>query len=274
MADTKKNNKALIHGFQMDKSVIYLGDTFINTNCVSMIRVEGVRSNYSWILAVVSIIYSVIMHRALRSWTWFIILVSVVWILLAKIYNMIRGENLSIRLNSGDTLYFHSNDKDFLEAAVYVMKQCINENGSCYVNFDGCVVNEGIVYGNIKNEKEIQKMGQKIKIGGRSQVGPIINVEEGDMNGPIINKPTQTLSTDNFDYQKLYDLFNEAEKKATNDFDKGYAHDAKNLIINDKKGLKEYLISHKDAYMTGIFTSIAGGALGNMIKELLSMWRV
>lgn len=268
MAGSKKSDKLLIHGFQVDKSVVYLGDSLINTNCISMIRAEDVQANNSWILAIILAVVAFFNERYLNGWKWFIVLIAIVWIALVAIYNIIRGENLSIRLNSGDTLYFHSNDEVFLEAVVYVMKQCINENGSCYVNFDGCVVNKGIVYGGIKNEKEIQKMEQKIEAGVVNQTNGGGTITTGDVTVNQIKK------ADNFDYQKLYDLFNQAEQEADNDFDKGYAHDAKDLIINDKKGLKEYLISHKDAYMTGIFTSIAGGALGDMIKELLSMWRV
>lgn len=142
MASIKKNSKVTATGFQVDRNVIYYGDTIINTNCISMISIAPIPSNKTWILALILAYTGV---RGIREAPGVLsLIVAIIWIIVVVIYNLKRGKNLAVNLNSGNTLYFHSGSDEFLMQVISLMDECMKTNsGNYYVNLDSCVINKG-----------------------------------------------------------------------------------------------------------------------------------
>ena len=137
-----KDTKVESTGFQVDKNVIYYGNTAINTNNISLISVSPIPANNSWFGAV---ILGLVGIAAIKYGGWILLIAAVVWGAIVFNYNKNRGEFLTISLNSGNTLYFHCRDKTFLDKVVLLMVDCIKTGTESYtVNFDRCVVNKGI----------------------------------------------------------------------------------------------------------------------------------
>lgn len=143
MSITNKNTKVTVPGFQVDKNVIYYGNTAINTNNISMISISPIPSNKSWIIAAIIALIGLI---GFRDGGWFPFIIAAIWIIAVVIYNRGRGEDLAISLNSGNTLYFHCRERDFLVRVVTLVTECIKTGSESYfINFDRCAINKGIV---------------------------------------------------------------------------------------------------------------------------------
>lgn len=140
MAIIKKETKVSVPGFQVDQNVIYYGNSAINTNNISMISISPIPANNSWIIAVIVAVGGLF---SIKNGGWLAILVAAIWIAAVVIYNKGRGEDLAICLNSGNTLYFHCRDKEFLGRVVTLITECIKTGvGNYFVNFDKCVINK------------------------------------------------------------------------------------------------------------------------------------
>lgn len=138
----KKDTRVDSTGFQVDKNVIYYGNTAINTNNISLISVSPIPMNNSWIGAMV---LGLIGISIIKYGGWVLLIAAVVWAAIVVNYNKNRREFLAISLNSGNTLYFHCRDKAFLGRVILLMVDCIKTGTENYtVNFDRCVVNKGI----------------------------------------------------------------------------------------------------------------------------------
>lgn len=126
--------------------MIYYGNTAINTNNISLISVSPIQVNNSWKWVIVLGLVGI---AAIKYGGWIFLIDAVVWGALVFNYNKNRGEFLTIRLNSGNTLCFHWQDKTFLDKVVLLMVDCIKTGTKSYaVNFYRCVVNKGLA-GNI-----------------------------------------------------------------------------------------------------------------------------
>ncbi|MCM1525025.1 MAG: hypothetical protein NC120_11260 [Ruminococcus sp.] len=137
-----KDTKVSVPGFTVDDNVIYYGNTAINTNNVSMISISPIPSNKSWIYALFIALGGIFVGEA----RWLAFLVAAVWIIAVVIYNKGRGEDLAISLNSGNTIYFHCREREFLERVVTLITGCIKTGAGHYsVSFDKCVINKGTV---------------------------------------------------------------------------------------------------------------------------------
>lgn len=140
MAILKKDTKVSAPGFQVDQNVIYYGNSAINTNNISMISISPVPANNSWVVAAIVALGGLL---SIKNGGWLAILVAAIWIIAVVIYNNGRGDDLAISLNSGNTLYFHCRNKDFLGRVVTLITECIKTGvGNYYVNFDKCVINK------------------------------------------------------------------------------------------------------------------------------------
>lgn len=137
-----KDTKVSVAGFQVDKNVIYYGNSAINTNNISMISISPIPANYSWILAVIMALGGLL---SIKNGGWLAILVAAIWIIAVVFHNINRGENLAISLNSGNTLYFHCRSREFLGEVVTLITECIKSGtGSYTINFDRCAINKGV----------------------------------------------------------------------------------------------------------------------------------
>lgn len=76
-------------------------------------------------------------------------MVAVIWTIAVISYNKGRGEDLAISLNSGNTIYFHCQNKAFLKDVVMLLVECIKSGSQSYsISFDRCAINKGTA-GNI-----------------------------------------------------------------------------------------------------------------------------
>lgn len=141
MANSNKDTKVSIPGFTVDHNVIYYGNTAINTNNISMISISPVPANKSWIYAAFIALGGIF---SIKNGGWLAILVAAIWIIAVVIHNKGRGEDLAISLNSGNTIYYHCRERDFLERVVTLITECIKTGAGNYsVSFDKCVINKG-----------------------------------------------------------------------------------------------------------------------------------
>lgn len=261
----KRKDKEHFYGFQIDEGVIYYYGTAINTHCISMIYSTSVNKNFSWILAVILLIFSIIAYPAIHDW--YAIIISIIWIMLVVIYNMIRGKNLVVKLNSGDTLFFHSCDREFLDEIVVIMTECINTgNGHYFVDFKECVIN----HGTINSQKELIKKEVKEIMNVTGNNNDVYKVEKNE--GPvIIDSFNSNDEQDNFDYSKLSALLTRVILDSNDKTERYYAQDAKDFIEkDDKAGLKNFIKKNWSTFVSGTFSSIAGGALTKLFESLIS----
>ncbi len=145
MSAGKKNQKVNVPTLLVDKDVISYGNSFICTRNVSLIAISEIPANRSWIVALILGLfglYSQITSESGMS----IVIISILWIVGVAIYNMNRGDNLAISLNSGSTLYFHCKDRVFLKRVLERMIESIKENNrSTYtISFDRCTIHDGV----------------------------------------------------------------------------------------------------------------------------------
>lgn len=137
-----KDTKVSVAGFQVDKNVIYYGNSAINTNNISMIFISPIPANNSWILAAIIAFLGLL---SIEDGGWLALLIAAIWIIAVVYHNKNRGENLAISLNSGNTLYFHCTSKEFLGRVVTLITECIKSGtGSYTINFERCAINRGV----------------------------------------------------------------------------------------------------------------------------------
>ena len=140
-ANSNKDTKVYASGFQVDGNVIYYYNSVINTNNISMISISPTPANNSWIAAIVVAVIGLLIGRAIGIT---ILIGAIIWIIAVVIHNNNRGEYLTISLNSGNTLYFHCREREFLNQVINLMVECIKSGlGSYSVSFDKCVINTG-----------------------------------------------------------------------------------------------------------------------------------
>ncbi|MCH5193362.1 MAG: hypothetical protein J1F11_05320 [Oscillospiraceae bacterium] len=136
-----KNTKVNVSGFQVDENVIYYGNSAINTNNISLITISPIPANSSWVAAVVVALMGLLIRRE-SSIGWLLLIGAIVWIIAVVIHNKNRGEFLAISLNSGNTLYFHCKEREFLYRVISLMVECIKSGSGHYsISFDKCVIN-------------------------------------------------------------------------------------------------------------------------------------
>ena len=72
----KKDTRVDSTGFQVDKNVIYYGNTAINTNNISLISVSPIPENNSWKQAIVLGLVGI---AAIKYGGWILQIAAVVW---------------------------------------------------------------------------------------------------------------------------------------------------------------------------------------------------
>lgn len=136
-----KDTKVSVSGFQVDKNVIYYGNTAINTNNISLISVSPIPASKLWIWGVLIVVGGLF---SIENGGLLGVIVGIIWIIAVVIHNNNRGEYLTISLNSGNTLYFHCTDSKFMTKVVNLMVKCINTGtGEYSIRFDKCAIVPG-----------------------------------------------------------------------------------------------------------------------------------
>ncbi len=144
MAAGKKNQKINVPTLLVDKDVISYGNSFICTKNISLITISAIPSNKTWIIAIIVGLLGFYMQNEMESGM-FLIIASIIWIIGVVVYNVNRGDNLAVSLNSGTTLYFHCKNRIFLKAVLQKLIASIKENNcSTYtISFDRCTIHDG-----------------------------------------------------------------------------------------------------------------------------------
>ena len=79
-----KDTKVESTGFQVDKNVIYYGNTAINTNNISLISVSPIPANNSWKWAIVLGLVGI---ASIKYGGWILLIAAVVWGAIVFNYN-------------------------------------------------------------------------------------------------------------------------------------------------------------------------------------------
>lgn len=130
----------------IEKNIISYGNAFICTDNISFIFISKISANMSWIIATLLGLAGLYLAQESEI-GFFALAVAIIWLIIVFIYNINRGENLAINLNSGETLYFHCKDREFLKKVVHLILKNIKEgNSSNYnINFDKCTINGNVL---------------------------------------------------------------------------------------------------------------------------------
>lgn len=140
-----KTKKIKTPAIKIEGNVISYGNSFICTDNISFISIYKISANMSWIIA--ALLGLIGLNLAQKSEIgFFLLVVSIIWLIIVFICNINRGDNLAINLNSGETLYFKCKNKEFLKKVVNLILKNIKEGyGSNYnINFDTCTINGNI----------------------------------------------------------------------------------------------------------------------------------
>lgn len=82
--ERKKDTKVESTGFQVDKNVIYYGNTAINTNNISLISVSPIPTNDSWKWAIVLGLAGIV---TMKNGGWVLLLAAIIWTAIVIYYN-------------------------------------------------------------------------------------------------------------------------------------------------------------------------------------------
>lgn len=146
MASSYKNKRINVSGIVVDKNVITYGDSFICVDNISLITISPIPSNKSWIVALLLGLLGIAMMSESSAAVVFVI-ISILWLIIVVNYNLKRGENLAISLNSGYTLFFNCSNRSFLIKVVDAMVRSIKEkNKDTYsISFKNCTITGGVM---------------------------------------------------------------------------------------------------------------------------------
>lgn len=140
---------------QVNGKVITFGDSFICADNISLITVCTTPENWSWIGAICLLVASspFLFNRieALQIFGGLMLAAAIIWLIIVIILNLSRSKYLVINLNSGMSLYFCCNNKDFLNKVVKELTNCVNgKRDSVVIRFDNCEISGGKFFDNSK----------------------------------------------------------------------------------------------------------------------------
>lgn len=146
MVSLGKNEKVKVPIIQVDKNILSYGNSFVCIDNISLVTISSIPSNKSWILAILLGIlggFTVDM----QGLGFVLLSVAIIWFIVVLVSNATRGNNFTIVLNSGTSLYFNCKNLRFLNAVVQTVLNSINEkNKSTYtISFDRCTITDGVL---------------------------------------------------------------------------------------------------------------------------------
>lgn len=147
MASLGKNEKVRFPMIQVDKNILSYGYSFICIDNISLVTISTIPSNKSWIFAILLGILGGFTINILGLLGLLLLIVAIIWFVAVLAYNASRGDNFTIVLNSGTSLYFNCKNREFLNIVVKTVLDSINgKNKSTYtISFDRCSITDGIL---------------------------------------------------------------------------------------------------------------------------------
>lgn len=141
---SNKDKKIKNPTIKIEENVITYENSFTCIDNISLITISHIPSNKTWIIALIGIFIGIYIHVNQ------IIVIGIIWIIGVIIYNLNRGNNLAINLNSGVSLYFHCKDITFLKRVVNLLIEKINNKtkGNIDINFQSCTINNSNILNN------------------------------------------------------------------------------------------------------------------------------
>ncbi len=160
----KKVNDTLL---QVDQRVILFGSSFLCVDNISLIQLERIPSNKTWKFAVALFLLCIALleNPATRTMGCIGLLVTVVWIVAAAIYNYNRPYSLNIGMNSGLNFWFYCYNQYFLRQVVDLMVKKINEKSIVEYRIDlkNCTINGGAFNQSILGNNSTYNNGESRK---------------------------------------------------------------------------------------------------------------
>lgn len=146
MASLGKNEKVKAPIIQVDKNILSYGNSFICIDNISLVTISPIPSNKSWILAILLGVLGGFTID-MQGLGFILLSVAIIWFIVVLVYNASRGNNFTIVLNSGTSLYFNCKNLSFLNTVVQTVLNSINEkNKSTYtISFDRCTITDGVL---------------------------------------------------------------------------------------------------------------------------------
>ena len=145
--EKKANSEEIrVQTMQVDENIILYGNSFICTDNISLMTISPIPKNTQWIWAILLAIAGIVICQESAIGI-LAILFGIAWCAFVIWRNQNRGENLAISLNSGVTLYFHCQDRFFLNQVIDVMINCIKggSKSKYTIRFDKCEINGNVL---------------------------------------------------------------------------------------------------------------------------------
>lgn len=151
----KKDQQINVPGLKVDNNIISYSNSFICLKNISLISISPIPANGSWVIAIIMALGGLYMllEEISTEIGGTLTAIGVIWFLIVVISNSTRGINLAVTLNSGNTVYFHCSNEQFLRKVLVVLLNSIKDTTrtSCYINFQECTIQNS----NILNDAEI-----------------------------------------------------------------------------------------------------------------------
>ncbi|GAB5081754.1 hypothetical protein Osc1_09270 [Hominimerdicola sp. 21CYCFAH17_S] len=145
MASLNSVKELTVPSIQISNNVITYNDSFICIDNISLITISPVPSNKSWIYACIIGALGTAISDLSTFLAGLMIITSLIWIAAVIWYNINRGDNLQINLNSGMSLYFHCQNREFLNQVVKLLLQKMDgkKTETTTIKFDSCTISGG-----------------------------------------------------------------------------------------------------------------------------------
>lgn len=151
----KKDQQIKVPGLKVDNNIISYANSFICLKNISLISISPIPANGSWVIAIIMVLgglYMLVKEISTKIGVT-LMAIGVILFFIVIISNSTRGINLAVTLNSGNTVYFHCSNEQFLREVLVVLLNSIKDTtkASCYINFQECTIQNS----NILNDSEI-----------------------------------------------------------------------------------------------------------------------
>ncbi|MBQ9885662.1 MAG: hypothetical protein IJM37_02195 [Lachnospiraceae bacterium] len=141
----KNNEEVESRELSVDKNVMYYGTSFIMIKNISSISIKKRPINNTWILALIIGLLSLVCIQYKPSILGGIATLCLVYATYILIGNFDRKKDLNISLNSGVSLLFPCENKEFMDNVLKRLLESVNneKNNSKYtINFEQCTIGE------------------------------------------------------------------------------------------------------------------------------------
>ncbi len=139
----KNIQQITVPGLTVQKNIISYGDSFICAKNISAMSISPIPAKSLWIIGILIAFAGLVTLFDDNAFLGIVMLLGgALWAFIGIKSNQERGINLAVSLNSGNTLYFHCDNKKFLDKVLQALITCINntDTASCYINFEKCTI--------------------------------------------------------------------------------------------------------------------------------------